>query len=102
MKGKPELVLTHSLKNTGKRVIETDVYDHNFFLLDHQPTGPGLVLRFPFLLTSEEARGLRELAAIRGTRSYSSGNWPTGSRFTRFCTDTAVSPLTMTFASRIM
>jgi hypothetical protein len=66
LKGKPELVLTHSLKNTGKRVIETDVYDHNFFLLDHQPTGPGLVLRFPFLLTSEDARGLGELAAIRG------------------------------------
>jgi hypothetical protein len=66
LKGKPELVLTHSLKNTGKRVIETDVYDHNFFLLDRQPTGPGLVLRFPFLLTSEDARGLGELAAIRG------------------------------------
>jgi hypothetical protein len=66
LKGKPELVLTHSLKNTGKRVLETDVYDHNFFLLDQQPTGPGLVLRFPYLLTSEEARGLGELAAIQG------------------------------------
>jgi len=65
-KGKPELVLTHSLKNTGKRVIETDVYNHNFFLLDHQPTGPGLVLKFPFLLTSEEARGFGDLTAIRG------------------------------------
>ena len=66
LKGKPELVLTHSLKNTGKRVIETDVYDHNFFLLDDQPTGPGLVLKFPYLLTSEQARGLGELAAIHG------------------------------------
>ena len=66
IKGKPELVLTHSLKNTGKRVLETDVYDHNFFLIDHQPTGPGLVLRFPYRLTSEEARGLGQLAAIQG------------------------------------
>lgn len=66
LKGKPEMVLAHRLKNTGKRVIETDVYDHNFFLLDHQTTGPGLVLRFPFRLTSEEARGIGELAAIRG------------------------------------
>lgn len=66
LKGKPELVLTHSLKNNGKRALETDVYDHNFFMLDNQRTGPGLVLRFPFALTSEQARGLGELAAIQG------------------------------------
>jgi hypothetical protein len=66
LKGKPELVLTHSLKNKGKRALETDVYDHNFFMLDNQRTGPGLVLRFPFALTSEQARGFGELAAIQG------------------------------------
>lgn len=66
LKGQPELALTHSLKNRGKRALETDVYNHNFFLLDHQPTGPGLVLRFPFLLKSEGARGLGELAEIQG------------------------------------
>jgi hypothetical protein len=66
VKGRPELVLAHSLKNTGTRALETDVYDHNFFVLDERPTGPGLELRFPFLLTSEDARGLGELAAIRG------------------------------------
>jgi hypothetical protein len=66
LKGKPELALTHSLKNKGKRALETDVYDHNFFMLDNQRTGPGLVLRFPFALTSEQARGLGELAAIHG------------------------------------
>src|SRR5690348_12890531 len=27
--GKPEMVLEHSLKNTGRRAIETNVYDHN-------------------------------------------------------------------------
>jgi hypothetical protein len=31
-KGKPELVLEHSLKNTGKQRIETPVYAHNFFV----------------------------------------------------------------------
>lgn len=66
VKGKPELVLTHILKNKGKRAIETDVYDHNFFLLDHARTGPGLVLKFPFPLASEGARGFGELAAIQG------------------------------------
>lgn len=65
-KGRAELVLTHSLKNTGRRVIETDVYDHNLFFLDRQPIGPGSVLRFSFPLSAEEARGLGDLAAMRG------------------------------------
>jgi hypothetical protein len=66
LKGKPELVLTHSLKNTGKRVIESDVYNHNFFVLDKLPMGPGLVIRFPFILSSSERDGTVGLSAIRG------------------------------------
>lgn len=65
-KGRPELVLSHSLKNTGKKTIETDVYDHNFFLPDSLSTGPGSVLKFSFSPIAEEARGLGDLAAIRG------------------------------------
>jgi hypothetical protein len=52
-KGKPELVLVHSLKNVGSKAIETDVYDHNFFMIDMQPTGPGIVIKFPFALAPE-------------------------------------------------
>jgi hypothetical protein len=55
-KGRPELVIRHSLKNTGKRRIETNVYDHNLWLLDQQPVGPGLALRMPFALSVTEAR----------------------------------------------
>ncbi|GAA4405106.1 hypothetical protein GCM10023187_23200 [Nibrella viscosa] len=50
VKGKPELLLEHSLENTGSRVLETNVYDHNFFMLDNQPTGPDFVVKFPFTL----------------------------------------------------
>ncbi len=46
--GKPELVLEHTLKNTGKKAIKTDVYNHNFFTIDNEPTGPNVVIRFPF------------------------------------------------------
>lgn len=53
IKDKPEMVLTHTLKNTGKQTIETDVYDHNFFVMDKQPTGPDFVVTFPFHLSSE-------------------------------------------------
>jgi hypothetical protein len=67
-KGKPQLVLSHTLKNTGTKIIETDVFDHNFFRVDSQLTAPGLVLKFRFHLLAEKAdsRGIDDLAAIRG------------------------------------
>lgn len=52
-KGKPELVLEHSLKNTGTLPIETSAYDHNFFIIDKQPTGPTVNIEFPFDVKGE-------------------------------------------------
>lgn len=69
---KPELVLEHRLVNTGKRAIDTDVYDHDFYVLDAQPTGPGTRIVFPFDPASaneaswSSASGLADKAAIRG------------------------------------
>ena len=48
VKGKPQMVLEHKLKNTGKKTIQTDVYNHNFFTIDHQPTGTNSVVKFAF------------------------------------------------------
>ncbi len=71
--GKPVMVLEHSLRNTGRKTISTSVYEHNFYMLDHQPTGPDYSIRFPFaphlmadVKGAAEARGnqftfLREL-----------------------------------------
>jgi hypothetical protein len=64
-KGKPRLVIRHRLKNTGQQTIETNVYDHNLLLLDHQPVGPGLVFSFPFNLTGTEERRIGTVADIR-------------------------------------
>lgn len=47
IKNKPWLVLSHTLKNTGKSVITTSVFNHNFFVLDKQITGPGIEVTFP-------------------------------------------------------
>lgn len=58
------LVLEHRLKNTGRRTIATSVYNHNFFMLDGQPTGPDVVVRFPFEPRATAALG--GLAEIRG------------------------------------
>lgn len=63
-KDKPELVLEHTLKNTGRKVIVTSVYDHNFYMLDGQPTGPDFVVKFPFDLRA--TADLKGLAEIRG------------------------------------
>ena len=46
--GEPKLVLQHSLKNTGKQAIETVAYNHNFFVIDNQPIGPEIVIKYPF------------------------------------------------------
>lgn len=42
------IALKHQLKNIGSKPIQTDVYDHDFFMFDGRPTGPGMTVRFPF------------------------------------------------------
>lgn len=66
-KGKAELVLEHSLKNTGQKTIETSVYNHNFFIIDGQPTGPGIEVRFPFTVTGE-GKGFGTTIQAQGKR----------------------------------
>jgi hypothetical protein len=58
------LILEHRLHNTGTKPIETAVYDHNFFTLDHETTSPDFVVRFPF--TPRAARPLNDLAEVKG------------------------------------
>ena len=58
------MTLAHSLKNTGKKTIESDVYEHNFYMLDAQPTGPEVVIKFPFEVSATQ--DLHGLAETRG------------------------------------
>jgi len=62
--GQPRMVLEHSLRNVGDKPIAGDVYDHNFMVIDHQPVGPDISLKFAF--EPKTARGLGELAVARG------------------------------------
>jgi hypothetical protein len=64
VKGAPQMAIEHSLKNTGRRALETNVYNHQFFMLDGQPTGPDVVVRFPF--EPKPAADFHGLAEIRG------------------------------------
>jgi hypothetical protein len=45
---KARMVLDHSLRNTGKRVIETSVYNHNFLYLNRLSPGPDFSITVPF------------------------------------------------------
>jgi hypothetical protein len=65
--GKPEMVLEHSLKNTGTRAVRTSVYNHNFLVLDGQPPGPGMVISVPFQIQTRRTP-TKELAEIRGNQ----------------------------------
>lgn len=65
--GKPEMVLEHTLKNTGARVIQTSVYNHNFLVLDRQPPGPGFAIAVPFQIQGPGPLS-NGLAEIRGNQ----------------------------------
>lgn len=65
VKGKPELLLTHTLKNTGTKNIETNVYNHNFFVIDSTLTGPDYAMIFPYPVAGELTAGA-ELAKLEG------------------------------------
>jgi hypothetical protein len=58
------MILEHRLRNTGSKVMATNGYNHNFFMLDNTPTGPGIVVRFPF--EPKAVSPLNGLAEIRG------------------------------------
>ena len=60
-------ILSHILKNTGKHRIETRVYNHNFFVIDNQPTGKGYELIFP-VNVSGTGRGIGDIAEIQGNK----------------------------------
>ena len=65
-KGRPVMTIEHRLVNTGAKAIVTQVYDHNFLTVDHERTGPQIVISFPFALrTSGEVDG-PELAEVHG------------------------------------
>jgi len=56
-KHQPLLILEHELKNTGTETIDTEVYNHDFFMIDNTPTGPDMIVRFPFEPKADPALG---------------------------------------------
>ncbi len=51
------LSITHHLKNTGTKAIDTLVYNHDFFMFDDQPTGAGITVHFPWKPDASDLQG---------------------------------------------
>jgi hypothetical protein len=71
------MVIEHSLRNTGKKRIETSQYNHNFFVIDGQPSGPDTVVRLLFEL--RPVRAFRDdLAEAKGREIHYNRELQTG------------------------
>jgi hypothetical protein len=66
-KNKPELVLSHTLKNTGTQILETTVYNHNFFVMDQTLIGPAYEVKFPYPVSGTPREGA-DLVTVEGNR----------------------------------
>jgi len=65
-KDKPEMVIEHSLKNTGQKSIKSSVYNHNFVVIDKQGPGPDYTFKVPFRIEGTPTD--KELAEVRGNQ----------------------------------
>ena len=55
--GKPQMTISHVMKNTGSKPIVTNVYNHNFTTIDKQPTGPDVEITVPWQMTRAAGGG---------------------------------------------
>ena len=65
--GKPEMTIEHSLKNTGRTAIQTNVYNHNFLVLDGVAPGPDFDISVPFQVKSSRPPDA-QVARVVGNR----------------------------------
>jgi hypothetical protein len=63
---KPGFRILHKLTNTGQKTIETEVFNHNFFVIDSTITGPDFEISFPFNVTTES--DLLDIARVEGNK----------------------------------
>lgn len=55
-------LIEHALQNTGEKPIETDQFNHNFFMIDGEQSGPAFQVSFPYEISTDS--DLKDLVAI--------------------------------------
>ncbi len=46
--------IEHKLQNTGEKAIETDQFNHNFFMIDGEQSGTAFKISFPYPISTED------------------------------------------------
>jgi len=60
--GESGFLIGHRLENLGEKSIETDQFNHNFFMIDGEPSGPAFEISFPWSIrTADDTKGLIEI-----------------------------------------
>jgi hypothetical protein len=55
---KPDgFIIEHRLQNKGKKSIQTDQFNHNFFMIDGESSGPAFKITFPYPISTEDDPG---------------------------------------------
>jgi len=62
----PTFVISHRLKNTGTKPIETNHYNHNFTIIDNDPIGTNYRLKFPWAVTTKTKDAFRGVVVTEG------------------------------------
>lgn len=70
----PGFEIRHELRNTGTKPMDTDVYCHNFIIIDDRPVGPDYVVSFPFAPKATTDKHLHGLVEISGNEIRLKGN----------------------------
>ncbi len=65
--GKPVMRIEHQLLNTGIKMLESSVYDHNFFVTKNHHTGPDYMITTPYPMKISRTQG-SGLFRIEGNR----------------------------------
>lgn len=68
-KGRPGMIIEHRLENTGKNPIRSQVYNHNFVVIDKQPPGPDYTFTVPYEIQSTRPPN-KDLADVRGNQVF--------------------------------
>lgn len=56
-------IIEHKLQNNGIKTIETDQFNHNFFMIDYKKSGPPFTISFPYAIsTNDDLKGLLEIS----------------------------------------
>jgi hypothetical protein len=56
-------IISHKLKNTGSKAIETDQFNHNFFMIDGERSGTAFNISFPYdISTADDPKGMLEIS----------------------------------------